>query len=499
MMAVPRASYYDYDVVDVVPNLPRAEPIAMPLMPSCLSPHQLGRVALTKAPLRQSVTAALAAQPDLYPEAGAEDDDGNPYDANEYGAVADAEAVLAGVQTVRGSDIIAILTTGMIADYDIDTGSDRATAALAFQSFVSHTPRVAPDGELPGMIIRDGFAKEPAPVKPMDINNSVAALLINKNACLTGFISNVAQKMTPLCAAAVGDGDAGPLHGLIVGAADDDDNPAPRIIGFPVANIAPRAMPPNTIRTVLAVLADAAELPMMEDIHATNVANVIIALSKKGELSQEKARKLKRELDQKTDKQLELTSRTVAATYDCLSPLVTQHNIGNMLEMVRQGLLGQPELMRLSLVAQQASLAGLTSIVVINQAIMSHPKFPWAELHEMWPTQMVAVQGALLTIRNDVFYGYRENLEEHKATRYRDVSYVAKELLIKLDGMSSLAEYAGWKTRPRNKERLDNMIAAYVDHMDAPPTANVAEASMQFAALLIANAKNTPALSMDLE
>ncbi|KAK9707981.1 hypothetical protein QE152_g27537 [Popillia japonica] len=61
----------------------------------------------------------------------------------------------------------------------------------------------------------------------------------------------------------------------------------------------------------------------------------------------------------------------------------------------------------------------------------------------------------------NVYYGFKHDLGVVKSTLYKSYGYVAKELLIKLRGERSLAQYAGWPRMVANQAAVDRLIANF--------------------------------------
>ena len=87
---------------------------------------------------------------------------------------------------------------------------------------------------------------------------------------------------------------------------------------------------------------------------------------------------------------------------------------------------------------QQAAGSGLTAIATIAKAIRRHPKFYWGRLALMFPEETQKVIGALRLIANNPYYGFNSDLGVVKSSGYPDWAWATKELLIKVDGDSSL-------------------------------------------------------------
>lgn len=117
---------------------------------------------------------------------------------------------------------------------------------------------------------------------------------------------------------------------------------------------------------------------------------------------------------------------------------------------------------RMKTTVQQASWAGLTSMVVIGRAMILYPDFLWDNINNAFPNEFNAFFAAGTVVGGDIYYGFNKNLEAIKSTLYKNLSYVCKELFINGNCEESLKNYRGWTNHPREKATLDLMIAEYI-------------------------------------
>jgi hypothetical protein len=144
-------------------------------------------------------------------------------------------------------------------------------------------------------------------------------------------------------------------------------------------------------------------------------------------------------------------------------------------------------------------LSWLTTIVIIKKALELHHDFPWARIAEMWPAQVNAATQAYTLIENQPFFGYSGDLGDVKSTNYKDLAYVRKELLTKMDGAGSLGGYGGWKSAPRNKTIIATMIADYISVKEDPPTGPMDAVPIGLAQGLISAAHSSNRITMQIE
>lgn len=124
------------------------------------------------------------------------------------------------------------------------------------------------------------------------------------------------------------------------------------------------------------------------------------------------------------------------------------------------GLLPIPAL-RLKSIVTQAAGSGLTALSVTGRAIRIYHDFNWARILEMYTDEWDNFEAAVEAVGNNVWYEFRRDRGPVISTKYKNLSYVAKELLIKVNGESSLRNYAGWTRRAKYQAIVDQLIADY--------------------------------------
>lgn len=121
--------------------------------------------------------------------------------------------------------------------------------------------------------------------------------------------------------------------------------------------------------------------------------------------------------------------------------------------------------LRLYLTVTQISGSGLTCYVSIIKAIKLYSDFLWPVIFRMFPEEKKYFDIARTTIKGNLYYGFRRELGACKSTNYKSLSYVAKELLIKVGGDPGLNAYGGWPRNIKNRLKVDQMILLYQENM----------------------------------
>jgi len=378
------------------------------------------------------------------------------------------------MSTPFGLALMRVTSNGFSAYCDVDMDSSGSMATMAFQlagPFVPET-RVASAELAATWIKRVGMA-----------------LLANVKTCCTNMYPNISA----VWAAARAAGQEGEQPGALGGIDFNSDNEAA---------VFPLSFTGGNQPTLAAAVAFIRFLADMTKDQTSSIMSVmvgtVIAITKRGNITRPKLRNVIAELSKATSKELLCDLQDIRHIFDVIGRTINKENARSYFDSVRE-MCGMDNGMRLSLMATQASLAGLTQIVVIRTALHNHPNFPWVRLQEMWPAQMTAVLTALTAISNNPFYGFDSDLGQVKATLYKDVFVVAKKLVIKLDGVSTLSNYAGGKSMCANSDEIEGMIERYIQYRSTPPQGAYPPDVLQKTANLLASAASSDRLAMDVQ
>ncbi|APG78726.1 hypothetical protein [Hubei chuvirus-like virus 3] len=129
--------------------------------------------------------------------------------------------------------------------------------------------------------------------------------------------------------------------------------------------------------------------------------------------------------------------------------------VNRWLEMLPQHAL------RLRLTVQQASGSGLTALMIAGKAMRLYHDFPWAAVQRMYPEEFSNFRDAVAAVGDNMWYGYRSDLGVVRSTRYPNITYIGKQLLIKINGEVGLRNYKGGLSRAKFQARVDTLISEY--------------------------------------
>ncbi|XP_018013560.1 uncharacterized protein LOC108670604 [Hyalella azteca] len=239
--------------------------------------------------------------------------------------------------------------------------------------------------------------------------------------------------------------------------------------GGPIANLdLQQNAPVQTIQEALAVLRVLA-CHWWHDSTQAHVASIqvslLMALAKRGCATAGYVREICDVFYAEAGYQLDPIPDCVdlCEVWKMISPYITDMNVGAIIQSWSACI--PQDLLRLRLTLQQIPGQGLTALSAIKTALTSYPNFNWAHVAVLLENEAAAVQEALTAVGANIYYGYRRDLGPARSTRYKSFAWVAKELLIRKGGQSSLRAYKGWTPVPQKYHELEKMIANYVKNV----------------------------------
>lgn len=119
--------------------------------------------------------------------------------------------------------------------------------------------------------------------------------------------------------------------------------------------------------------------------------------------------------------------------------------------------------LRLKLTLQQAAGSGMTLYVIIGRAMRMYYNFPWGRVNTLTGGELINYEAARTLIRDNLYFGFRRDMGAARSTLYKSIGYVARELLVRINGERTLLRYAGLGGNIKNKNALDRLILNYVE------------------------------------
>lgn len=156
----------------------------------------------------------------------------------------------------------------------------------------------------------------------------------------------------------------------------------------------------------------------------------------------------------------------VEATWNAIKSFVNQNNVPLAIErfvgsLTNNGVIPE-NAFHLRLVAQQIRGEGLTTASTIKKAMTLFPRFNWAAVFALLPVDYTNFTIAVNEIGTNAYYGYVQDTSRIRATGYLSLGWVAKELLVKVNGDVSLRNAKCFTRSPKFKTQLEELIADFI-------------------------------------
>lgn len=200
----------------------------------------------------------------------------------------------------------------------------------------------------------------------------------------------------------------------------------------------------------------------LEMIPLVLIVSTHVALAKRGACTDGFLYKICDGVMSDLNKTISLSPHVIKAIFHAYGTYINQHNTKSL--FLRWENMIPPTALRLRLTMQQMRGEGLTTINVIVKAMRLYSDFDWARIAHVFPDEIIAATRALRVIDNNPYHGYAPDVRFVRSTLYKNVSYVAKELLIKINGEGALSQYRGWPHAPKYQAVLDRMVLDYMNH-----------------------------------
>ncbi len=197
--------------------------------------------------------------------------------------------------------------------------------------------------------------------------------------------------------------------------------------------------------------------PMITPLAAYTCA--VTAMAKKGMVSQHCLDKIIDGVKSDLGRQIALSTELIRRYHDRFPITLTRENVARRMKAIEDII--PEENMRLKIIIRQAALSGLTCITTIKKAMDTRPDFPWARVCALFPGEAQAATEAFRVIGDNPYYGFTSTMEGVASIRYKNLAYVAKEVLIRYLGESDLKNYAGFPRTPMYPDRVAAIFDAY--------------------------------------
>lgn len=100
--------------------------------------------------------------------------------------------------------------------------------------------------------------------------------------------------------------------------------------------------------------------------------------------------------------------------------------------------------------------------VTIGRTMLKYPNLSWHLLEKIIPQEFINYKAAIVAVGGNAYYGYSESLDLVKAANFRNLGYLAKELLVKLNNEGHLNYNKVFEKGPDKARIIDKVVARYI-------------------------------------
>jgi hypothetical protein len=331
--------------------------------------------------------------------------------------------------------VITAMVFGMLANEDQSFLGPDGIAGVAFQglTFNASPDLVATNAQRVDILQR-----------------ATRGLIGNFRGVLNSRFTGLANQWTTLL-----DGD---LQGMVLREGHGDDDPVLMPNMLPVPNIDHRLIPQETAEIVVS---QAAKFLVNATSWNTGLyAYFYVSMAKRGGITQKKLDSLITEINTANGTNIQSDQDATRRIWEHCGRHITAANAPNAFHTWETSLTA-PTALRVRIACQQASGAGLTALTTIVRAIKCFPTFYWSRVFKWFPEETAALRDALLLVNNNPYFGFSAEMGQARATRYKNLAWVSKELLLRISGETSLRAYKGWVRIPELSDTLVGLIEKY--------------------------------------
>lgn len=194
------------------------------------------------------------------------------------------------------------------------------------------------------------------------------------------------------------------------------------------------------------------------------IAQTMLAIVKQGNSTNRVISKIRTDIEKELGRVISIEGRSLPIFHIHYGSYLNETNIGAVFNQWTTWLPGVA--LRMSLMVQQAAYSGLTAFCVTGKAVRTYGDFPWARVAHLLSSEWTNYMAAVRLVNGNAFYGFSRDLGVVKSTNYKSLTWVCKELLIRIGGQETLNNYKGWIHTPMYHETLERLISDYVRHVN---------------------------------
>lgn len=190
------------------------------------------------------------------------------------------------------------------------------------------------------------------------------------------------------------------------------------------------------------------------------VVTALIAIIKRGNVTPEAIEKVEQACRDQIGKVIAIQHELVNRHYTLYTPAMSPVNIRGI--VVRLLDIIPAAAIKLRTMVEQCAYSGLSTYVMIREAIAKYADFEWGVVEVLYPGQFRAYHDAVTTIAGNKYFAFRHgSMGNAASTKYAILGWTARSLLIESGDQPELKKYGGRYNR-KKYPRIEPVITAYV-------------------------------------
>lgn len=190
------------------------------------------------------------------------------------------------------------------------------------------------------------------------------------------------------------------------------------------------------------------------------IVTVIASLGKQGTMTEEFILNTQQSCMEQFGRRVVIHREVAKLYYTTYTPLMTPDDIARVFRTLLP--LIPLTAIRLRTIVEQSRFSGLSSYVIIRDALDRYANFQWGIVEALYPGQFARYRSACIAIAGNPYYAYRHGgMGDAASTKYAVLSWTARSLLIENGDQPELNRYGNGYNRNKYP-RIARAIATYV-------------------------------------
>ena len=156
-----------------------------------------------------------------------------------------------------------------------------------------------------------------------------------------------------------------------------------------------------------------------------------------------------------TFRKVEVTEEVIKTVWRNIGCYITDDNVEDVLTWWSKAI--PKNSLRLRIILSHTIGSGLTSLDLIQKTLLKVPHFPWLKLYKRYGSEFANVLAAFATVGSNVFFGYRKDMGEAAASKYKRLAWACSKILYTEKSSHSMKGFKGL-VEPDDAEMVMTLI-----------------------------------------